>query len=236
MTQLRICCLMAAISLLSFSLAAQLPEKEFHYGFSAGVSFASMSDINTSLIRPIFPIESYSTNHQMKAGFSGGSFIFYRFKKSKFSIQPEIIYQDMGGIFHYEDVNELSYDISFNYSYIGIAPIVKYYTVGGLNIHTGPQMAFIVNRSDLSYTSNQPELGPDLQIQQSLREVLKGNNNVSLMLGVGYDLPMGLGLDIRCNFGISDAMETLANGFYFIENKNVMRGYSATLRYAIPFY
>ena len=221
---------------LSSIVYSQLPEDKFYYGFSAGASYSSLSEISTTLIRPIFPVDTYETSRHSRLGFSGGTFIFFRFEKSKFAIRPEINFQDMGGIFHYEDINDLIYDISFDYSYIQISPIIKYYLAAGANIQIGPQLGFIVNRSSLGYTSNQPELGPDLQIQQSLSQVLKGNNNVSLMFGLGYDLPMGLGLDARFSLGISDAVETLANGFYFIENKNIMRSYSATLSYAIPFY
>lgn len=220
---------------ITFSLSAQLEEEEFYYGFSAGATKSSITEISTTLIRPIFPVESYKTALMDKLGFTAGAFVYYKFKDSKFAIQPEINYFDGGGIFHYEDVEDLQYDIQFNYAYLQIAPIIKYYLVNGVHIALGPQLGMVVNRSSLKYTSNQPELGPDLQIQQSLRQVLKGNNNVSLVLGAGFDFPMGLGINVRYQFGISDAMETLANGFYFIENKNPTHAISATISYAIPF-
>ena len=112
----------------------------------------------------------------------------------------------------------------------------RYYLVGGLNISVAPQLNLIINKSKLTYVSNQPDLGPDLQIQQSLRQVLKGNSIASFSFGIGYDLPFGLYTDLSYIIGITDSIETLANGFYFIENQNRLSAYKITLGYNIPFY
>ena len=223
------------LALISYDVQAQFDDQEFYYGFFAGGSRSQLSEIQTTIIRPVFPSETYSTSLENRWGVVIGSFVHYRFKNSHFAIEPQILYQDAGGIFNYEDVENLNYQIEFKYAHLKIAPIIKYYLVNGAFIQLGPELGLILNRSNLKYTSNQPDLGPDLQIQQSLSEVLKGNNNVSLMIGAGYDVPMGLGVDVRYHVGVSDAMETLANGFYFIENKNVQHALSLTLSYAIPF-
>ena len=219
----------------SQSVQGQLDENEFYYGFMAGITKSGLSDVSTTLIRPIFSTETYNVSSSDRIGFTAGAFVYYKFKDSKFAIQPEINYYDGGGLFHYEDNEELNYDISFNYAHLQIAPIIKFYFAQGVHLTIGPQLGMILNRSSLKYTSNMPELGPDLQIQQSLRQVLKGNNNVSFVLGAGYDFSSGLGINLRYQYGISDAMETLANGFYFIENKNSTSSISATVSYAIPF-
>ena len=59
---------------------------------------------------------------------------------------------------------------------------------------------------------------------------------MSLVLGAGYDTPFGLSVNVKWTYGISDALETLANGFYFIENKNATSSFQMTLGYAIPFF
>jgi len=218
------------------SVYAQLEEEEFYYGFNVGINSSSIQEIQTTIIRPVFPTETYSTSSNNLLGFTAGAFVYYKFKKSKFAIQPEINYVKQGGVFHYEDIEDLTYDIQFNYSYINIAPIVKFYTVHGLYASAGAQLGIILDRSDLTYTSNMPEVGPDLQIQQSLREVLKGNNQAAIILGVGYDTPFGLNLNVRWIYSISDAVETLANGYYFIENKNPSQSIQFTVGYHIPFF
>lgn len=208
---------------------------DWYYGFKAGATYSSIDELATTIIRPIYPEETYNVNFEELLGFTGGVFVYYRFNESSFAIQPEITYGDQGGIFNYDDVNGLEYTIAMKYSYLRLAPIIKIYPVAGLNLELGAQLGFNLNTNNLDYTSNMPELGPDLQIQQSLREVLKGNNNVSFMLGAGYDFPNGLGINLRYAYGISDVIETQANGFYFIENRNPSQSISATLSYAIPF-
>jgi len=214
----------------------QLESEKFYYGFVAGVSNAAIGEVHTTIIPPVFPADTYSTTSNPQLGITAGAFVYYRFEKSKFAIQPEITYSAQGGNFHYEDVEDLIYDIDFNYGHLNITPLVKFYTVHGLYATVGPQLGFIIDRSALTYTSNQPELGPDLQIQQSLQAVLKGNNSTAIVLGAGYDTPFGLSINARWVYGLSDAVETLANGFYYIENKNAFSSFQLTLGYHIPFF
>ena len=222
--------------LSSNELTAQLEETEFYYGFHAGATYSSINEIQTSLIRPIFPTESFNAVHLRNLGFTAGASVYYRFKKSKFAIQPEIAYSDLGGRFYYEDIEDFNYTIDFTYNYLSIFPKVKYYLAGGLNLTVAPQLNLVINKSRLTYVSNQPDVGPDLQIQQSLRQVLKGNSIASFSAGIGYDLPMGLYTHFSYILGISDSIETLANGFYFIENVNRVSAYKFTIGYHIPFY
>ena len=55
-------------------------------------------------------------------------------------------------------------------------------------------------------------------------------------MGVGYDMPFGLMLNFEYHMGFSGVIETQANGFYFIENKNASSSYQVSVAYAIPFY
>ena len=215
---------------------AQWDTDEWYYGIKAGATYSSIDEIATTLIRPIHPQETYSTSINPSLGFSASAFVFLRFPKSAFAVQPEIGYADLGGQFDYTDINDLAYTINFRLNYLRLAPVIKFYPVAGLNVSTGASCGFILNGNRLTYTSNQPEIGPDLQIQQSLREVLKGRGNVGLIAGIGYELPGGLGLDFRYLYGFTDVIETQANGFYFIENKNTNTAFEFTLSYAFPFF
>lgn len=222
--------------LWTFNIQAQIEEETFHYGFSTGINWSSIGELQTTLIRPIFPESTYNVKDKKGLGIHLGAFVYYRFKESKFAIEPTVSYSALKSGFHYNDVEDLQYDIDFNYAYLQIAPLFKFYTAQGIHLTFGPQLGLITNPSRLKYTSSKPELGPDLQIQQSLREVLKGNHMVSVLVGVGYDTPFGLGLNLRYSLGISDAIETLANGFYFIENNNPSSNLALSISYAIPFY
>lgn len=220
----------------SQSLSGQFEANEFYYGFSGGLNYSAISEVQTTLIRPVFSESTYTATDKNKLGYNISAFVYMRFPDSKFAIQPAIGYVRKGGQFQYTDIEELEYNLDFNYAYVHISPYFKFYTAEGFNILFGPQLGFIINRTDLKYSSNMPELGPDLQIQQSLRDVLKANSIVAFNIGMGYDLPSGIGIDVQLQLGISDAVETLANGFYFIENKNISSSLQFTFNYAIPFY
>ncbi len=217
-------------------LHAQLQDESFHYGFSIGGTMSKIGDIHTTLIRPVFSEETYNTSEEYRMGVTAGFFIYYRFENSKFAIQPEISYAMMGGDFLYDDIEHLEYTIAFKYQYFNLATLVKVYPAGGLFVGLGPQIGLNTNRTNLSYISNMPELGPDLQIQQSLREVLKGKSDFSILAALGYEFEMGLTFEARYKLGLADVIETQSNGFNFIENENWSRGFQFTVGFAIPFY
>ena len=233
---MRVMYLLLLAMLCSLGSQAQMEDGEWFYGFKAGFISSQIQDVSTTIIPSFFPQETYKTSIAPRMGFAGSFFLHHRFNKSKLAIQPELSYAQGGGLFNYSDVEELEYTIAFRYSYFSIAPILKINLAYGLNVQVAPRISFSLEENNLAYTSNDPELGPDLQIQQSLREVLKGRNNFNILGGVGYDFPFGLMVNFEYHLGLSDIIETQANGFYFIENKNTSSSYQLSVAWAIPFY
>ena len=138
-------------------------------------------------------------------------------------------------------MNGLEYQIQFRYEYLNITPQFKIYplaeygdAISGFHIGIAPQIGVNLASTNIFYTSNTEVIGQDLQIQQNLREVLKGKNNFSLGLSVGVEIGR-LFFEGRWNIGFTDVIETQANGYYFIENKNRSQSYLVTVAYAIPF-
>lgn len=223
------------VLLAALPLCAQPDDDTWHYGFKAGVTRHQINGISTTIIPEVFPEETYTTSLNPQLGFAGGIVVYHRFYKSRFAIQPEILFASRGGDFQYTDVQDLEYNIGFNYQYVSLGTIVKLYPTGGLHFGVGAQAAFNVATDNLRYESNMPELGPDLQIQQSLREVLVGSNDLNLLFQAGLDLPFGLMVEARYVLGLSDVLETRANGFNFIESSNRSSGLQLTLGWLIEF-
>lgn len=227
---------------LAGSTYAQLPDDEYFFGFKAGVTYASIDEIKTTLIRPVHPESTYNTSLKSRFGASAGMFFYYKFRGGSFlAIQPEVVYAMQGGDFAYDDINGLEYLIQFRYEYLNITPLFKIYPlaefgegVSGFNVGIAPQLGVNLASSNIVYTSNTEVIGQDLQIQQNLREVLKGKTDVSIALSVGFEIGR-LFLEGRWNIGMNDVIETQANGYYFIENKNKTNTYQFTVGYAIPF-
>lgn len=226
---------LGVVCLYSTHVSAQIEEDNFHYGFMVGGTLARLTNINTSLIRPVFDQSTYSTSEKSRFGVSAGFFLYNRFKKSKLAVQPEISYAQYGGSFDYSDINDLTYSIDFNYDYFNVAMQLKVHPVGGLFTGVGPQVGFNLSEQ-LTYISNEPLTGPDLQIQRSLQEVLKARTDFSFIASLGYEFRQGLVFEGRYKVGVSDAMQTLSNGFYFIENDNNSSAFQFLVAYAIPFY
>jgi len=230
----RILCLLLTLAVTQ-ALHAQPADDTWYYGFKAGVTRHQIQDISTTIIPAVFPEDTYSTEIAPRLGFAGGIFFYHRFYKSRFAVQPEILFASRGGDFNYTDNRDLEYTIGFDYQYLSLGSLVKVYPGGGLHFGAGAQVAFNVATDKLKYTSNMPELGPDLQIQQSLREVLVGSNDINLLLQAGYDFNFGLLVEARYVLGLSDVLETRANGFNFIENTNRSGGFQLTLGWLIEF-
>ena len=226
----------------SSQLFGQLAEEDaFYFGFKAGAARSHISNVRETIIRPVFPESTYSTLNDVSYGGLGGMFFYYRFPGSFLALQPEIIYAQGGTRFSYEDINTLSYQMDFQYQYFQIATLLKMYpladyseTFAGLNIFLGPQFNANVASERIMYTSNTEVAGQDLQIQENLRQVLKGTSDFMIVGGVGIEIGR-FSFEARYNLGLKDAIETLANGYNFIENKNKAMSIQVSLGYAIPF-
>jgi len=184
--------------------------------------------------------ESYYTGYTFENsevwGFTGGVYINYKFEESISALYSEISYSRLGNKLHYSDIDDLNYDFIIKYDYLNLELWYKAYLYGGLHLGIGPRIGFNLTPGGLFYTSNGEDLfGPDIRIQQQMRDVLKGRTNFCLCVSAGYEFSNGLSIDARFYFGLSDVMETEVNNFHFIENSNASRVIQITLGYAIPY-
>ncbi|HLS12366.1 MAG TPA: porin family protein [Flavobacteriaceae bacterium] len=121
-----------------------------------------------------------------KTGFQIGAFAAIRM--GNVAIQPELLYSQQGAKFNHEKI-ELDY--------VNVPVMLKYYLIQGLNLQVGPQFGFVVNDN----------------IGKVFNEIAESNDfDVSGLVGVGLDLPFGIRLDGRYNFGFSDAIKSNSGG------------------------
>lgn len=149
-------------------------------GIKGGPNFAK---INTE--------GSINENYKSRTGFHGGAFVL--FKATKIGIQPEIIFSQQGSKVEINGDNFES-----NFSYVNIPVILKLYTVAGINIQAGPQFGFVTNAE----TPIEDQLNPGSYKVQDVKDKMK-SSDITLGLGLGWDLPFGLTLDARYNLGLS---------------------------------
>ena len=207
----------------------------FQFGFKAGSVYTSISDLSKVLVS-----ESYYTDYTFENfnewGFTGGLFLRYKFDQSISAIYSEISYSRLGNRLHYSDINDFEYDFIIKYNYVNLDFWYRVYIFNGLHLGVGPRLGFNITPGALFYTSNGEDLyGPDIRIQQQMRDVLKGRNNFCIGMSTGYDFNFGLSIDARFYYGLSDVMETEVNNFNFIENSNSSLTFQVTVGYAIPY-
>lgn len=143
-----------------------------------------------------------------KTGFQVGAFAAIRI--GNIGIQPELLYSKQGAKFRGKDID---------LDYVNVPVILKYYIVQGLNVQVGPQFGFVVD-------DNLGKVFTDINEGVKAREF-----DVSGLVGIGLDLPFGIRLDGRYNFGLSDTFKSGSEDVNFINpGKNsvftVSLGYS----------
>jgi len=101
----------------------------------------------------------------------------------KFGIQADLLYSQQGAEF---DGGE------FNLDYVNVPVVAKVYFFKGLHLQAGPQFGVIVN--DEAQTV----------VGEVINDIAVNDFDVSAVVGLGYDVPLGLRLEARYNFGLSD--------------------------------
>lgn len=148
-------------------------------GVKGGPNFAT---INTDA--------SAMENYKSRTGFHGGAFVLI--KATKIGIQPEVIFSQQGS-----KVVVNSQDLESSFSYVNIPVMLKLYTVAGINIQAGPQFGFV--------NSAEAPVFDEINQQWTVQDVKNRakNSDVTIGLGLGWDLPFGLTIDARYNLGLS---------------------------------
>lgn len=131
-----------------------------------------------------------------KTGLVAGAFAAFGF--NNWAIQPEVLYSQQGAKTDLGD---------FDLDYINVPIMFKYYIIGHvLNLQVGPQFGFLTHDSFKDQVDNK-------------------SFDFSGSAGAGVNLPFGLRLDARYNFGLTDVSEhgsgkngvfTIAVGYSFL--------------------
>lgn len=137
-----------------------------------------------------------------RTGFTGGIFAGGTFA-DKFGIQGELLYSQQGAEFEFGD---------FNLDYVNVPILVRYFLVQGLNVQAGPQFGILVNDDAQAL------------VGEVINDIATNKFDISGVIGLGYDLPLGLRVSGRYHFGLNDVADntrgknsvvTLAVGYSF---------------------
>lgn len=124
-------------------------------------------------------------NNSNKTGFLAGIFVGIK-PSDELVIQPEVLFSQQGTEFDAD---------KFDLTYINVPVVAKYYVFRGLNLQLGPQFGFIV--------SDDIENATDDVIEQLKAESF----DLSAVGGVGFDFELGIRIDARYQFGLTDIVD-----------------------------
>lgn len=116
-----------------------------------------------------------ATDASNKTGFTAGVFAGIKFS-DKVGVQGDVLFSQQGAKF---DTGEV------DLNYVTVPLVLKYYLTENFNLHAGPQFGFLIDDN----------LDPLLEAEPT---------DVSGVVGLGYDLILGLRLSGRYNFGFTE--------------------------------
>jgi len=190
----------ALLMAVGFSANAQ---DNLKFGVKAGVNFATFGG----------DVEDVDS----RTGFHAG--VVAEFKLSEnFSIQPELMYSQMGAKLDYVDsdgIIQYNVESTSKFDYISLPILAKYYIIEGLSIEAGPQIGFLVSAKQEDKISG---------IGEQSSDVKEGSKSIDFGLagGLAYDLPIGVFFQARYYAGIANiAEEGDSNEDFDVKNMGV---------------
>ncbi|NND62409.1 MAG: PorT family protein [Flavobacteriaceae bacterium] len=145
-----------------------------------GIDFGIKAGVNFASIAD-------ATGFDNRTGFVAGVFVGGKLN-DKVGLQADLLYSQQGAEF---DGGE------FNLDYVNVPVVIKIFLSETFHVHGGPQFGFVAN----------DELKSDVG---AVADGFKTNNfDLSGVIGIGADLPMGLRFDGRYNFGFTKTNEEL---------------------------
>lgn len=124
-----------------------------------------------------------ATGLDNRTGFVFGAFAGAKLG-DKIGIQGDLLYSQQGAD---ADVDKV------DLNYVNVPVVLKYFITDQIHIHAGPQFGFVVDDNIAELTSNIAEAE---------------SFDLSGIVGLGIDLPMGIRLDGRYNFGLSNVFSS----------------------------
>jgi hypothetical protein len=162
-------------------------------GAFSQTAFGVKGGINLSTINWKDAEATYDGRTGYHAGF------FLRSRHEKIAFQPELLLYTQKGDLQSSSIGT----VQESFTYVTIPVLFKFYPVGGLNLHAGPQFGFLIDgerKYDTVFGGG----------TEDITESYKGSD-IAVSAGFGYDFKFGLSLDARYNIGVKD-INNAANG------------------------
>lgn len=147
--------------------------QETKFGVKAGLNMADLGGDDADGI-------------DSKIGFHVGGFAEIKLS-DKFAVQPELVYSTQGG-----KVDGGKY----NFDYLNIPIMAKFYATEQFSIEAGPQIGFLMS------AKVKPDSGDSIDVKDELKSTDFGAN-----IGLGYNFTENISANLRYNLGLSNIVD-----------------------------
>ncbi len=154
-----------------------------NFSFGQGLDFGIKAGVNFSTLTDAAGLDN-------RTGFVGGVFIGGKLG-DKLGIQADLLYSQQGAEFNVGD---------FDLNYINVPIVLKYFVTDKLHIHAGPQFGVLIDENARTVVGT------------VIDKIGTNDTDVSAVIGAGLDLPLGIRLDGRYNFGLTDVPDDAGKG------------------------
>ncbi|WP_296151695.1 porin family protein [uncultured Flavobacterium sp.] len=178
--------------LFAFSASAQVIEPEdienpfntLSYGVKAGINYATVTKGNSNI------------SPDGKLGLYAGIFGEIPIVNDLLSIQGELLYSRQG-FERRQKTSEAEYIAEYNFDYLNLPILAKYYIVKGFSLEAGPQFGFKIH--DKIHAPFSTEEHP---IPQEIDDF-----DISFAVGTSFQFDEGLFISIRYTHGLKDVIK-----------------------------
>lgn len=150
-----------------------------YQGISQGLDLGVKAGVNFANITDASGLNN-------RTGFVAGVFVGGKLSE-KVGLQGDVLYSQQGAELDLGD---------FNLNYINIPVVVKYYLFKGLNAQIGPQFGLLIDDETRTV------------VGEVINDIAVNNFDFSGVLGLGFELPLGLRFEGRYVFGLSDVAKS----------------------------
>ena len=207
-----------AIISTSFAFAQKATSNSpVRFGVKAGMNVASLSK------------DATLEDQKSKIGFNAGVFATIPLASS-FSIQPEILYNDLGAksVYKYSTGNETNgvktkNSYSTNLGYVAVPVMFQYNFVPNFYVEAGPEFGFLVGAKEKGDSEVTTYVGGTAttatkSYSESINKDYLNTFNFGIGLGAGYYFTDNIGITARYTAGITDVAKDRPNGSDKVKN------------------
>lgn len=132
-----------------------------------------------------------------------------------FSIQPELLYTVKGARFNKND--EIGYRSAYDYKYLSLPIMAKYYVTKEISVEAGPQFAYLLSAKNRIVSE---EYHSTLGFEEAAVDISDAMHSYDLGVGVGagYLTKSGFVISARYTFGLSNSLVNKSSSTGVIDN------------------